>query len=253
MSKSTHKDQRGIGHLLLIAVIVVVVAIIGLVAWRVIDHNKNKSGGSVEANCMKVYKDQVLCDFAAANANLNHTPYTATINSVTTNNQTTKIVVKSDGKGDFSTTSQNGNQAYNTVSIGSTVYVQSGSDWIKYTANAPSNSNGGLVGGLKAQFSQPGTPDAQRVKYDNLGKTSCGGASCYKFQVIDPNVNGTTYMWINANTNRLIQLATKTSQGTTTYNVSYGSVTISAPSPVVPASSALTPAQQAEQQATPQY
>ncbi len=253
MKKSLYKDERGLGHVVLAVIIVAVIAVVGVVGWRIMQNNKTaKTPEQKAANsaCMKVYNDKRLCDFAAANADLGKVAYTAVDNSTDAQGQTTQITIKSDGKGNISISSKSGNQSYNTITIGNTVYVQNGASWIKYTSNAPASTN--PASDLKASFSDSSTPADKQIKYKSAGTAKCGNATCYKYQVIDPTTAGTTYIWINTSNNRLQRLTTSSSQGTNDFVISYGPVTITAPSPVSSPASALDPAQQAEMQAAQQ-
>lgn len=254
MKVSVHNNQRGIGHLIVVLLVVLVVAAAGIATWRIVEHQnklaKRKTNSAAQNNCLDVYKDEKLCAFAAANADLAKTPYTVVVRSTTAQGQSTEMTIKSDGKGNTSTFSKNGNRTYNTITIGNTVYVQNGNNWIEYASNAPI-TGANVAGNIKAAFSKTGTPESKQIKYESMGREKCGQDTCYKYRVSNPARSGNTHIWINASSNRLVRLTTESSEGTTSYNVSYGPVTINAPSPVVSPSSALNPAQQAELQAMP--
>lgn len=248
MKTSLLKDQRGLGHVVVIALTLLVVGVIGFVGYRVTQKDKVNESASISdnsnpilANCMKVYKDNVLCQFAVNNADLDKVAYTAEDTSTDSMGQVTKFTVKNDGKGSISVSSTSGNTTLNSVNIGKTAYVQqNGSPWVKYTTNAPAPTN--PTGSLKLDFSTSNTPKDKQVKYKKVGSEKCGNDTCIKYQVTDPLTPGTTFIWVNDDTYQLMRLTNKTSDGSNDFNLTYGPVTIIAPSPTI------TPAQ-AQQQA----
>lgn len=238
MKTSLRADQRGLGHLVIIVLIVVVVAALGFAAWRVShkDEPKKATGTSTtsinDSDCLKVYDDKLLCDFATDNANFNKLSYTAVNDSADSMGQTTQITVQNNGTGSSSVSSKAGNSQFNSITIGPTTYVQNnGSAWVKYDHNAPASPS--PANNLKFRFSTPGTTENQQVAYKRLGQERCGDADCYKYQVSGPTVSGTTYIWLDTETARLVRLTSKSGDGTNDITVTYGPVTIAAPSPTV--------------------
>lgn len=256
--KQLHKDERGIGHFLLAFLIVAVIAAVGIVGYRVMHKDKtpqekalSAKQASDQANCMKVYHDKTLCKFAVNYADLANLAYTATDNSVDSEGQTSQITVKSDGKGNTSVSSKTGNQTYDAITIGNTIYVNSNNGgWIKYTSDAPDVTD--PTDTLKTDFSSPNTPAAQQIKYKNLGKEKCGQDSCVKYQVMDPKNAGTNYIWVNTSSNRLVRWYSKGADGTNDMAVAYGTVTLTAPAGATDASAAAAAEAQAQMQAAQQ-
>jgi hypothetical protein len=232
VKKSLRTEERGLSHVLLVLLLVLVLAGVGFAGWRVLHKDKvNQSAaqGSSGSSCMDAYHDQTLCNFETAYADFSKLAFTAVDNSTDSMSQTSQITIKIDGKGNSSISSQAGNQTTNSIMIGNTTYVQNGDSWIKYTAAAPAVSN--PAGELKLRFSSPSTPKDKRINYKKLGKEQCGDATCYKYQVSGPVTSGTTYIWINSGNYRLQRMTIKTSDGTDDISVTYGPVTITAPSP----------------------
>ncbi len=236
--KKLNKDERGIGHLALVLLIVIVVGVLGFVGWRVISQDKAKNEtvksatGDADRDCLEVYNDKVLCGFATNNANFRKLSYTAVNNSADSMGQTTQITVQNNGSGSSSIASKAGNSQFNSIVIGPTTYVQNnGSPWVKYDHDAPAAPS--PANNLKFTFSSPDTSKDQRVNYKKIGQERCGGANCYKYQVSSPTISGTTYIWINPNDDYLMRLTTKSSDGTNDISVTYGTVTITAPSPTI--------------------
>lgn len=243
--KNVHKDQRGIGHAVLAVLIVVVVAAVGFAGYRVMQNNKKPAaakttaGKAVNSACLKVYNDQNLCNAAAVSTDFSKLAYTAVDTSVdASTGQTSKITLQSDGKGNTAFTTGSGSQSYSTVEIGSTVYTKlaGATSWTKYSSSAaPSTPN--PSSDIKTEFSDTSTPAAKRIQYKSLGKEKCGNLTCYKYQVIDPATPGTTnYVWFDTKDYRLQRWYGKDAQGTNDFVITYGSVTIKVPSPVVDAS-----------------
>jgi hypothetical protein len=203
---------------------------------------------------MKVYHDLTLCKFAVNNADLSNLAYTAVDNSVDSEGQTSQITIKNDGKGNTAIDGKTGNQTYDSITIGNTIYVNgNGSGWVKYTSNAPDVKNPADT--LKTDFSSSKTPKAKQIQYKNLGKEKCGQNNkdtCVKYQVLDPKTAGTNYIWINTGTNRLVHWNNKSSDGTNDLTITYGPVTITAPANATSAEDAANAEAQAEMQAAQQ-
>ncbi len=257
--KNVYKDERGIGHFLLAFLIVAVIAAVGIVGYRVMHKQKtpqekalSAKQASDQANCMKVYHDKTLCKFAVNYSDLANLAYTATDNSVDSEGQTSQITIKSDGKGNTSVSSKAGNQTYDAITIGNTVYINgNGGGWIKYSSDAPEVTD--PTDTLKTDFSTPSTPAAEQIKYKNLGKEKCGADTCVKYQVIDPKSAGTNFLWINTKDNRLVHWYSKGADGTNDMVITYGSVTITAPANATDAAAAAAAEMQAAQAAAAQY
>ncbi len=249
--KSTRRDERGFGHAVTIVLAVIVIAAIAAIGWQVTKKNKTTPAAtntsttaavtnSAEASCNKVYHDTNLCKFAANSADFAKTAYTAVDTSVDAQGQTSSITIKSDGKGNTALTSTAAGQSFDSIEIGTTVYTKdpASNTWTKYTSNAPAVSN--PASDIKTNFSTSTTPAAQQIQYKNLGKTACGKLTCFKYQIIDPANAGTTqYAWFDTNSYRLQEYSSKGSDGSTnTFVITYGAVSITAPSPVTDASAA---------------
>lgn len=240
MKKSLFKDERGLGHAVVVILIVAVIAAVGIVGWRVMQKDntvaKTPAQKTVNTACMKVYNDKNLCNAQTASLNFSKLAYTAVDTATDTQGQTSKFTVSSDGKGATSVTANSGGQSFSTITIGSTTYVKNGDSWLKYTSNAPATTN--PASDLKTTFSDVNTPAAQQIKYKSIGKEKCGNVTCLKYQVIDPAMPGTTnYVWFSTKDYRLMRWYGKDANGTNDFVITYGSVKITAPTPVTDASS----------------
>ena len=236
--KSIRNDERGLGHFLVYFLVVAVIAAIGIVGYRVLhkedtptDKTAKARQASDQANCMKVYHDKTLCTFAVNNTELSNLSYTAVDNSADSMGQATKITVKNDGKGNTSVNSDAGNQSYDSVTTGNTIYVNANdTGWIKYTSNAPNTPNvTNPTVTLKLDFSDKDTPKNQRVEYKKQGQEKCGNATCEKYKIENSKAAGTNYIWINTGNNRLMRWTSKSADGTNDVVITYGAVTITPP------------------------
>ncbi len=243
MKKSLYKDERGLGHAVVIFLVVAVIAAIGLIGWQVMQKNKTSPALSTpaakvtNAACLKVYHDKTLCNAEAASVNFDKLAYTAVDTGVDAKGASSKFTMSSDGKGNSTVTMEGGGTAFSSVTIGTTNYVKNGTSWIKSTSTTPTATN--PSSNLKSQFSDANTPAAKLIQYKNLGKEKCGNVTCVKYQVIDPATPGTNYVWFSAKDYRLMRWQGKSADGSTNdFVITYGAVKITAPSPVVDASAA---------------
>lgn len=231
--KSQHrKNQQGF-HTTGILLIVVVLAAIGLISWWVWKTNSgpklNAAQKVVQSDCVKSYSDKSnkkLCDFGAL-FSLTNTPYTMTYKVTDSSGESTDLTVKSDGKGNISYTTSSGDIVkYNGISY---VKDPTTGTWYKYPAgssSAPAITN--PADSIKPDFKSQA---AKGVKYSYLGTVSCGSLTCYKYQEADPTMAGTTTsFWFDNKNYRLQGFSSKDSNGTADITMSYGSVTVTAPS-----------------------
>lgn len=244
MSKSVYKDERGLGHAVVIILVVVVLSVIGAVGWKVMQNNKTSPALSTPAAkatntaCLKVYHDKLLCNVEAASSNFDKLAYTAVDTSVDAQGATSKFTISNDGKGNSSVTMAGGGQSFSSITIGTTNYVKNGDSWLKYASTASTTTDNPSKD-LKTNFSDASTPADKLIQYKNLGKEKCGGISCAKYQVIDPATPGTNYIWFSTKDYRMMRWYGKSTDGSTNdFVITYGAVKITVPSPVVDASAA---------------
>jgi hypothetical protein len=246
MKKLLYKDERGLGQVVVIVIVLLVVGAAGFAGWRVVQNKmtpaaaKTTAGKAVVSACMKIYSDKNVCNAAAVNSDFAKQAYTAVVTSTDAQGQASKITLESDGKGNTSFTTEAGGQGISTIEIGTTVYTKmaGSTTWTKYTSNAPTTNPSSDV---KSQFSDASTPAAKRIQYKNLGKEKCGSVTCAKYQMIDPATPGTTtYGWFSTKDYRIQRISTKSAEGSSDFVITYTSVKITAPSPVTDAASATT-------------
>jgi hypothetical protein len=251
MRKSLYTDERGFGQVMVIVLVVAVIAIAGGIGWRVSQNNKKPAaakttvGKAINTACLKVYNDKTLCYAAAASSNFEKLAYTAVATNVDAQGQTSKLSLQSDGKGNSSFATESSGQSYNTVMIGSTVYVKNAgsSTWVKYSSGTNASTTN-PTSDLKTEFSDTSTPVEKRIQYKKLGTEKCGHLTCVKYQVIDPATPGTTnYVWFDTKDYRLQRWYGKDANSTNDFVITYTSVKITTPSPVATQADAGMPTQ----------
>ncbi len=248
--KKISKDERGIAHIVMIVLVVLVLAGIGFAAWRVMGSKKSTNSASntpaavVAANkeaedaCNKLYDDKDLCKFASY-ANLTTESYRATFTNTDKDGKVTSFESSQDGKGNSSTISKEGNKEVGAfIMLNGDSYIKDPADgsWTKYPKGpeAPKDDTK-PTDDLKVDFKEEESKTTEkRVTYKKLGKEKCGNANCFKYQVIDPADPGSeSIVWFGDKDYVLRKWSFKDKDGSTNVGeFTYTAVTISAPSPV---------------------
>jgi hypothetical protein len=248
MKKSLRRDERGMAHLLLVVLAVVVLAAIGFVGWKVMNSKSNKpatvsnsattsgttgaassvSSTSTYTTCLAQYHDTNVCHFAeaAAASPIDKTAYKATLTS-TQNGATSTITFSQDGKGNNSLSTSGGTSgtSLNSITYAGVMYVQNGSVWIKY----PSSSTPPTTD-PSSDLSFMGSLD--KTTFTKVDTEACGSLTCYKYQIKDA-ATGTSYVWFDTHSYLLREWsANDPTSGAIDMKLSYQPVSISMPSPV---------------------
>ena len=237
----TPKNQRGLAHIALAAIIVVIATAIGVAAWRISASNKTSTGGNkpvtnkaVQSACLKEINDANLCKFAA-NFTLN-TPYKA-VATVTGSSSDGTMTILTDGKGNTSLSSNAGGQQLDSITLDNSTYIKDASSgtWMKYTSSASTDSSN-PANNLKISTSD--LTNGGTISYKALGKEACGSLTCFKYQQIDKsNTTATQYVWFDDQNYQLQRFSySDPTTGTTDMTFTYQAVNITAPSPVTNAS-----------------
>lgn len=236
MNKEFQKNQSGIAHVLLGIIVVVVVAAIGAVAWKV---NNNRSKPSTAINkvvqdkCMTEVKDSVFCKFAGAFGNVGD--YKVSVNT-TAEGSTSVLELANDSKGNSSMVVKvNGQEQGNIVSYSGVTYSKDYTDgqWFKYAASDTTKPS---TVDLKKEFlkSDFKNDSGQSFTYKNLGTEQCGTLKCYKYQETDPaKPTEITYLWFDTKDSLLRRVTANDSKANSNADmtITYGTVVISLPSP----------------------
>lgn len=228
--KSTSQQGFSLG---IIIAIVALVAVGGLVAWRVL--GTNNGGDSVlnpvekkiaEANCE--YDDKDLCKFFVSFKQ--HKSYK--MSSVTTSDgQTSTMSYEVDGDKYHSV--MTGDFANETIVIGKDTYTKApNGTWWKQTAQTQNDDE--AVSAPEVDYEEPtddkDQPEAAKTTYKALGKEACGDLTCFKYQVIDPeSADQTEYLWFDDKDYQLRRSVSEGPGSKSDTSFSYGNISVKAP------------------------
>jgi len=252
-----NKNQSGMAHMMIIAVVVVLAAV-GGVGYYVMNKNKDSAKPAVSKEqaasnkaltdaCNKELNDKDFCKFASNWSAL--TNYKSTI--TTTSPEGTTVIVAETENADKSkvTTSVGGKESAAYVTIGKDFYTKDEADgaWTKFTddtKSTPVSTN--VKDDVKiSDFSNEA--ETAKTQYKKIGKEACGNLTCFKYQIIDSSDTATEqFVWFDTHDYLLRRTTTKSADGTSDMTLSYGGVSVSAPTPVK--SSTSTSAQAADAQ-----
>lgn len=240
-------DNRGMLSPVMIVVIVVVLAAIGFVGWKVSSNkNSNKTASSststptaaansaVETACNKEINDKIFCKFASHFSLSN--AYKATITSTDSSGATTKVELSSDTKSNTSmvTKDAGGAETGAFITLDSSSYIkdESSGSWTKYTSSASTSATTTKpTSDIKIDTSD--ITNNKTNSFKNLGTEACGSLTCYKYQVVDTANPGTTqYIWFDNKNYQMQRWSNKDANGTSDMSFSYQNVNITVPSPV---------------------
>ncbi len=226
MGRFFSKDQRGVGHTGVIAIIVVVLAVAGVGYW-VWNKNKNDSPQQQAINNASCsYDDKDICKFFAA---WKATDNYAIDSTGTSEGQTIKTVIKVDGK-NKTAVAFSGALNYETITIDNVLYTKAGDTWYKKTLTAEEVKN--YQGDVDVDFTEP--TNGGKITYTKVGTEDCGEHKCFKYQVVDADAPDTTqFLWFDTKDYQLRRMQiTDKDGGTFDSSVTYDKVTVSEPSPV---------------------
>lgn len=225
-------DQHGIGHILVIA-IVVVVAVAGIGGWLIYKkNNQPPANANTEAirealkNAKCDLDDKDLCKFFTSWKASRY--YTATM-TVDTGRTTNTTVVRADG--DKIHTKINAELVQETISIGNTLYTKDSERnmWYKQTTTTPSTS---FFEFDESKARDDETVEQDKMNYKKLGKEKCGELTCFKYQMINPEDRQMkVYVWFDDQDYQIRKQTIETPESTIKTTFNYDKVTINEPSP----------------------
>lgn len=241
MSNKLRQDENGLGHILLIVLVLVVLAGVGVAGWMVMNGKKtttntstsNSSAGSkvasstVDSSCLSTYHDANLCKFAANSTSFEKTAYTATV-TTEQNGTNSTLTLENDGMGNTRLSGTESGQTFNSIMLNGVTYLQPAGigPWIEYPASSsapttnPTSSMDIAVG-------------SNGITYKALGTEACGSLTCYKYQVTDSATPNATQIALFDNTSyKLRQWQYTDGSSSTNMVITYGAVNITKPSPV---------------------
>jgi hypothetical protein len=245
MTLSIKNDQRGVAHLALILVAVVVVAGVGFASWRVTSKKSDdkasvSSGAAVSAKeavkaCNKVFHDKDLCKFTG-NYTIDKLSYKVVMNQDDTGSKGSGTFL-SDGTGNSRMTATVAGQANDFISLnGGVSYMKDQSDgkWLKFANKEAGKMTPEATSPTKSvKFDTAvDAAAAAKISYKKLGKEKCGNLTCFKYQMIDRTRPKTLdYFWFDTKEYRMQRFYSKGENSSTDMVITYQKVNISAPSP----------------------
>lgn len=127
--------------------------------------------------------------------------------------------------------SQSGKESFNVITIGDTTYTKDFTDnkWWKQKA---SKQEAEIKDKYTLKFDESDKETEDKTTYKSLGKEPCGNLTCFKYEVINPEMAGTQeFIWFDTNQYLLRKMVTKSKEGETEMTFDYSGVNITAPSP----------------------
>jgi hypothetical protein len=241
---SLRKNDQGLGHALVVALVVVVIVAIGVVGFMVAKNHKsttnNASSGSTNAtsstntaensSCLSSYHDANLCHFASTTP-FGKLAYAANIQVTNPQGQVSSVTLSADGKGNTSLTTSSNGQSLDSISLAGNTYIKEAgsSTWIEYPAGAA-----GTVAPSNPTANMDVTLGANGITFKSDGTVACGSLTCYKYQVVDTSQPSSTQYVYFDNSKYLLRewQAVDPTSGTSVMTITYPAVNITAPTPV---------------------
>jgi hypothetical protein len=218
----------------LLAIIIAVVVLIGAAAaWYFLKGKDSSSSSGTTTTTTTVsdvckYNDKDLCKFV--NSWKENKYMTMTSNS-TVEGKTVVSTLKSILKSDSSqmTTTVDGKETANYISIGNTSYTLDYTDntWYKYTGSSTASTEDDDF-----SFDTKAETTTDTTTYTKIGQEACGSLTCFKYQVIETGMEGKQYIFFDTKDYQLRKMIMESLDGTvSTSEFSYSKVTITAPTP----------------------
>ena len=230
MRQRLSQDNRGVAHLALIAVIVVVLAAVGFAAYRVMNEDKDKDSS---ANSTGQQNTQVPCESDDKDLCKFFSSWKASkkYRIVSTAADGSKSTFEVDGDKSRVSMSMEGNP-YEVITIDKTTYTRAGSTWYKQTIK---DAEDDVAKNYEVDFDEPddeGTTE-DKTTYKKLGKEACGNLTCFKYEVVDPaHADTKEFIWFDDKDYQLRRSRTESPEGVAEMTFEYDGVTVSEPSPV---------------------
>lgn len=242
MTKLSDK-QMGISRIIVVVAVVVVLAVAGVLTWALTKKSSTTTGTStpaastvaVNSNCQNYYHDGTLCAFAN-HISLTSYAYVATGTATSSSGTQYSFTLKNDGKGNREMVYTANSEQISAIMLGGAEYVQSGTGttWLEYSGSSlgVATTIPDPTSNFNLSFTQA---ELAKYSFDKEGTAACGSMSCVKYKV---NILATpsivSYVYFDTSSYLLREWTyNNPSTGTSvTFNVSYQTVNITAPSPV---------------------
>lgn len=216
-------NQKGLGAVLIIVVLVVLVAI-GAAGYFVLRKSGDVASNAVSSvvesaetkkaldECKKAYSDEDLCKALSNFIGLKQ--YQTTMTSSESGGLSFTIEV--DGDKTYSKQTLNG-KTIESISQGNTVYTKDNTDgkWWKQVFETPKSS---ITDDLKLDTNF--TDEATKTTYTKIGQEACDKLTCNKYKVTETSSKDTQYIWIDTKDNLIRRMSVESSDGSKT-EISY--------------------------------
>lgn len=227
------QDERGIGHLGLIFVIIALLAV-GGIGYFVINKTKNdqkKSTGSLQEalkNAKCGYSDKDLCKFFTS---YKAQKYDGVVSRSESDGKKTTTTVLTEGE-DKTHFKVEGETSYEMIVIGSITYIKAadGTWWKKAVAGGDTDPATDLEEDAKVEISEPENTEQAKADYKKLDKEKCGDLTCFKYQ--QTSSSGIHYIWFDDQDYLLRRTYGQTESFKADSTYSYQKVSIKEPTPV---------------------
>jgi outer membrane lipoprotein-sorting protein len=217
MQKNILKDERGIAFVVEIVLIAVVLGVIGL---AVMQFMKAKSGGgsslipakvTLNGNCE--LKDTDLCKFTNNWQNIKDFSVTST--STDKDKKVSTGVFEISGDKFHMSSSMDGQENYNLITIGDTSYTLDYSDhkWWEQTSEKSTKDDVKKDFEFKSDDTDKKDAATPKTQYKKVGKEACDKLTCFKYEVIEAGVSGKQFIWFDDRDYLLRREQTTTAEG----------------------------------------
>jgi len=234
---SENQNTEGAGNKKSKAPIIIIIAVVLATALAIVGFFlkdsimplKGINGQPLSSNCR--FNDKDLCRFMNNFKGLENMSVSS---STMVNGKKTESTMEIQGTDkSHITTTVDGKEESNYISISNTTYMKDYSDnkWWKTTTDVKNNEGGNID--WKAEFEKSVNDSQDKTTYKKISKEACGKLTCLKYQVIDPNnTEVTQYMWFDTKEYLLRKTRDEAKGVVTEATFSYDKENIQEPSPV---------------------
>lgn len=223
--------EQGIALIIpIIAAVVVLIGVLGYVAWQnfVVKGSGNlamdAASKQAREECEKE-NDKDICRFLTSwKADQKY--------RMTSVNGDSKSIFEIDGDKVHMTVT--GEVTYDVISIDKATYTKAGDVWYKQIVKDPAQD---ATAGGKVDFTEPRDDETTETKdttvYTSLGKEACGDLTCFKYEIVNSeNKESKEFIWFDDKDYKLRRTLSQSPQGNSEATFEYDNVTVSVPSPV---------------------
>lgn len=186
---------------------------------------------TLNPNCK--YNDPDLCKFV--NNFKDFKDYSSQSQTTSKQGKSEQLFESSGDNKSHMATTENGKETYNLITIGDTTYTKDYTDnkWWKQVTPKQQNSPAPTANqqtNIKDEITKSEQED--KTTYQKIDKEPCGGLTCFKYQVLDPqNQTSKEFLYFDDKEYLLRKTRSEASDGSVTESQISYKVSITAPSP----------------------